>query len=272
MAVATAKLGKHYEALGGAERFVAVIEAMARGDEEEERRLEDACPRGTYEMDEPAYRKRMHVSFTAAAIAAASIQRDLDVLRAVAAVREVVTLFRRFMAEGAEDAFYSGWYARRDADGDGEPEADIAGEDEEAGGDDADDERDVEDSGSGQGDDNDAGQDDDSDDLGPAAERELARVRAHAGVLLDIVLRIVDRREGRHRAVSLLSAWEGFGRFTRESCGVEAATLLRAWRLVPEDPTAEVRRLYPKARADEAAAANWHAALSGPWAKHVAEL
>ena len=33
-----------------------------------------------------------------------------------------------------------------------------------------------------------------------------------------------------------MSAWEGFGRFAREGCGVEPPTLLRAWRLLPEDP------------------------------------
>jgi hypothetical protein len=263
MATATAKLGKHYEALGGAERFVAVIEAMARGDEAEERRLDDACPRAAYTIDEPGYRDRMSVSFTASAIAAMSVVRDLDALRAVAAVREVVGLFRRFVAEGAEDAFYSGWYARGDADNEdanvaaGEPAGEGEGED-----------------GGGNASDRDAARDDaaidDDDGLGPAARKELTRVRADAGVLLEILLKVVDRRDGRHRAVSLLSAWEGFGRFTREDCGVDPATLLRAWRLLPADPVPEVRRLYPNAKVDEAQAGNWHASLAGAWVRHTA--
>jgi hypothetical protein len=112
MPAPAAKLSRHYDALSGAERFVAAIEAMARGDEEEERRLDDACPRAAYTIDEPAYRDRMSHSFAASAIAAMSVVRDLDALRAVAAVRDVVAMFRAFVAEGAEDAFYSGWYAR----------------------------------------------------------------------------------------------------------------------------------------------------------------
>jgi hypothetical protein len=111
---------------------------------------------------------------------------------------------------------------------------------------------------------------DSSDELSPAGRNELARVRDHAGVLLDILLRVVERRDGRHRAVSLLSAREGFGRFTRECCEVEPATLLKAWRLLPEDPVHEVRRLYPKAKVDEAQAANWHASLAGAWGRHAA--
>jgi hypothetical protein len=272
MAVATAKLGKHYEALGGAERFVAVIEAMARGDEEEERRLDDACPRAAYTIDEPAYRKRMALSFDAAALACLSIARDLDALRAVAAVREVVALFRDFVAEGAEDAFYGGWYARGSADWDreaggaaatGHGEGDVVDVGEVAGADDA------------AGDEDDrvaADERDGADDLGPAARKELARVREHAGVLLYILLRIVERRDGKHRAVNLLSAWEGLGRFTRECCGIEPATLLKAWRLLAEDPVPEVRKLYPKARVDEVQAANWHASLAGAWRRHAAGL
>ena len=55
-----AALGRHYHILDGRERFVAMLEAMARGDGAEERRLEDACPRGAYLQDDPAYRTRMH--------------------------------------------------------------------------------------------------------------------------------------------------------------------------------------------------------------------
>ena len=112
--MSTATLARHYDALSGAERFAAMLEAMARGDTAEEERLEDSCPRGVYEQDDPAYRKRMHVSFTAAALCCASIQRDLDVLQALHMVKDVCGLFRDRAGETVEQAFFCGWHAARD--------------------------------------------------------------------------------------------------------------------------------------------------------------
>jgi hypothetical protein len=277
MPAPTAKLSKHYDALSGAERFVAAIEAMARGDAAEEERLDASCPRRSYEIDEPAYRRRMSVSFTCAAMACMSLLRDLDALRTVAVVREVAGVFRGFAAGTAEEAFHEGWY-ERGRPGGGE-DADVG--DDGGGAEDEDDEDDedgaVDTAGTGVADGIHDGAplsnaDAEDDDLGPAAQAAVARVRQQASDVLDIAVRIVDRREGRQRAVSLLSAWEGLGRFTRECCGVEPLTLLKAWRLLAEDPLPEVRRLYPNAKVDEGQAANWHASLGGAWGRHTAEL
>jgi hypothetical protein len=260
MATATAKLSKHYESLSGAERFVAAIEAMARGDSAEEERLDASCPRRSYEIDEPAYRRRMSVSFTCAAMACMSLLRDLDALRTVAVVREVAGVFRGFAAEAAEEAFHEGWYARGRLGGEEADDAEAEGVN--AGNADLD-PTDAEGTGTDT---------DDDDDLRPAATEAVVRVRRHASDVLDIAVRVVDRRQGRGRAVSLLSAWEGLGRFTRECCGVEPLTLLKAWRLMADDPMAEVRRLYPNAKVDEEQAANWHASLAGAWGRHAAGL
>jgi hypothetical protein len=243
---------------------------MARRDAAEEGRPDASCPRRSYEIDEPAYRRRMSVSFTCAAMACMSLLRDLDALRTVAVVREAAAVFRGFAAETAEEAFHEGWYERGDRDGEEADDADAEG-DADAGDADADgvDEMVRDASPPGAEDDGDA---DAGDDLGPAANTAVARVRKHASDVLDIALRVVDRREGRRRAVSLLSAWEGLGRFTRECCGVEPLTLLKAWRLLAADPTAEVRRLYPQAQVDEAQAANWRASLAGAWERHAAGL
>ena len=43
-------LGKLYDRLTPEERFALDVEAMARGDEEESRRLVDTCPRLGYTM------------------------------------------------------------------------------------------------------------------------------------------------------------------------------------------------------------------------------
>ncbi|HEX8915889.1 MAG TPA: hypothetical protein VF796_26280 [Humisphaera sp.] len=108
---ATKTIARHYDALDGPERFVACIEAMARGDHEEDKRLDDGCPRKVCEVDDPAYRSRMSVSFTASAIVCASINRDLDVLRVIATVRDVGHILREMGAGVAEDAFLAGWHS-----------------------------------------------------------------------------------------------------------------------------------------------------------------
>ena len=223
----TATLSKHYDALSGAERFAAMLEAMARGDTAEERRLEDSCPRGVYEQDDPAYRKRMHISFTAAALCCASIQRDLDVLQALHMVKDVCGLFRDRAGETVEQAFFCGWHAARDHEG-----IDVYADDAEV-------------------------------------AAELAEFRKDGVWPLDTVVKTVAEGAGRRRAVTLLSAWEGLTRFSRECCGVEPLVLTRAWRLVMDDPATEALKLDPGAEAEEALAAAWHANLSGPWAKHT---
>jgi hypothetical protein len=224
--MSTATLSRHYEVLTGAERFTAMLEAMARGDAAEEQRLEDSCPRGVYEQDDPGYRTRMHVSFTAAALACASIQRDLDVLTALNMVEDVGGLFRDRAGETVEMAFFCGWRAARDRAG-----IDVHADDAEV-------------------------------------EAELKELRKDGVWPLDTVVKTVVGRAGRRRAATLLSAWEGLGRFSRECCGVEPLVLTRAWRLVTDDPAAALK-LDPGAAVDEPQAAEWHRNLSGPWAKHT---
>jgi hypothetical protein len=105
----TNSLARHYDLLDGRERFVAMTEAMARGDKAEEDRLDDACPRRACTVDDPAYRQRMRVAYTCAALACTAISRDLDVLRTLDAVGRVANIYRRTMEteepELAEDAF-----------------------------------------------------------------------------------------------------------------------------------------------------------------------
>jgi hypothetical protein len=74
---------------------------------------------------------------------------------------------------------------------------------------------------------------------------------------------------GQKRAVSLLSAWEELGRFSRECCGVEPLTLAKAWGRLNEDPAAEAREVCPDAKADEAEAGGWYQSLAGAWRKHI---
>jgi hypothetical protein len=216
-------IAKHYDQLDGPERFVAMLEAMARGDEEEDKRLDDACPRGTYVIDEPSYRSRMHMSFTAASLVCASINRDLDVIRTLGVVQDVTNLYELVAMDGAEEAFYAGWRAR----GGSSRKANKA--------------------------------------LDPEAERELEALCKQAVEQLNVSIRCVREVAGGKRAVSLLSAWEGLGRFSRECCQVEPLVLTKAWRLLAEDPVAEVMTLHPEAVVDEVQANGWYTSLSTTW-------
>ncbi|MDB5297497.1 MAG: hypothetical protein JWO31_3480 [Phycisphaerales bacterium] len=69
--------------------------------------------------------------------------------------------------------------------------------------------------------------------------------------------------------VSLFSAWDGLGRFTRECCGVEPLVLGKAWRLLAAEPAPEVRKQYPKVQVDERQAEAWHRSFAGAWARHA---
>jgi hypothetical protein len=51
-------LGKLYDCLTPEERFRLDVEAMARGDKQESRRLTDTCPRRTFTMNEPGFTGR----------------------------------------------------------------------------------------------------------------------------------------------------------------------------------------------------------------------
>ncbi|HEX8913564.1 MAG TPA: hypothetical protein VF796_14490 [Humisphaera sp.] len=215
---ATKTIARHYDTLDGPERFVACIEAMARGDHAEDKRLDDGCPRRVCEVDDPEYRSRMSVSFTVSSLVCASIQRDLDVIRTIEVVRDVAKVLRELGAGVAEDAFVAGWIA--------------------AGG---------------------------SDEGGEAADAELERARERGRLVIDVAARTVSRGVGKRRAASILGAWEGYGRFARECCGVEPEVLAKAWRLLDGDPTPEVLKLYPKAVADAEAADGWYASLGGSW-------
>ena len=69
--------------------------------------------------------------------------------------------------------------------------------------------------------------------------------------------------------VEALSQWEGFGRFCRRCLGVEPLTLLRAYELGKEDPSAEVLATYPDAKFDEARAAEREGHWAGEWERRI---
>jgi hypothetical protein len=72
-------------------------------------------------------------------------------------------------------------------------------------------------------------------------------------------------RVGEAHAVEVLSQWEGFRRFCLQHLGVEPLTVMSAYRLGSDDPSAEVLAAYPDAVVDEARAAEWEGNWSREW-------
>jgi hypothetical protein len=62
---------------------------------------------------------------------------------------------------------------------------------------------------------------------GGGADAEMDRAPERGALVLDVASRTVSRGVGRRRAASLLGAWEGYGRFTRECCGFELDVLAK---------------------------------------------
>src|SRR4028118_1353999 len=81
----TKTIARDYATLSGEERFRLAIEAMARGDTTEERRLDDSCPQLVYRCDDEQYRGRMRRLYTIAVTTALEIRERMVVLRAAAA-------------------------------------------------------------------------------------------------------------------------------------------------------------------------------------------
>src|SRR4051794_29476252 len=72
---------RHYGTLSRAERFTLMIEAMARGDRVEERRLDDACPTVEYRGEDEHCRGRMRRLGVLALVTALDLRVPLAVLR-----------------------------------------------------------------------------------------------------------------------------------------------------------------------------------------------
>src|SRR5919202_35014 len=86
------KLGKFYDRFDPDERFRLVLEAAARGDEEDIERLRDTCPRETYSANEIAYSDRISGSLKMTMMLCQLLAPSLTKLRNLAAFRQILSL------------------------------------------------------------------------------------------------------------------------------------------------------------------------------------
>jgi hypothetical protein len=231
---------RHYGSLTAHERFALLVEAMARRDDREADRLGDTCPRLTYRAEDQAFRERMRLASTIANRVCLNMRAGLAQIRMAKVFCQQAENFAGPSMRVAQAAFLYGrehgkWELGA-IDAIGLPDASTLVDDVAA-----------------------------NPDLGTQLEelREVSQeaMRQLARTLLDAV--------GQHHASDLLSQWEGFGRFSRESLGLESITVFRAFGLGQQDPAAEVRLVHPMVEANEIAAAEWARRWARSWKRRV---
>jgi hypothetical protein len=231
---------RHYEAFSAHERFALTVEAMARRDDREADRLGDSCPRLTYRAEDSAFRERMRLANTIANRVSLNMRAGLAQIRMAKVFCAHVEKFAGPSLHVAQAAFlYGREYGKWEAgaiETIGLPDAPTLVDEVAA-----------------------------DPELGRQLEelREVSEeaMRKSARTLLDAV--------GQLHASDLLSQWEGFGRFCRDSLGVAPVTVFRAFGLGQQDPAVEVRSVYPTAKVDEATASEWARRWSWSWRRRV---
>lgn len=119
---------KHYEQLTAHERFVLMLEAMARRDDTECDRLADTCPQKIYRCDDAEFRDRMKRAYHITMTVALNMREGLARIRMAKAFKEMAHLFSHEVAKLATAAYLcgrvNGWAeAGLDSAGPEDPEA-----------------------------------------------------------------------------------------------------------------------------------------------------
>ena len=101
-------LGKLYDRLTPEERFKLDVEAMARGDTEESRRLVDTCPRLGYTMTDLAFSGRWQTTHGMVLALCVVLTQHMSRLNMLDAIREVVPYARVVYRNEGENAYMEG--------------------------------------------------------------------------------------------------------------------------------------------------------------------
>ena len=195
-------LNRLYDRFTPEERFRLDVEARARGDEQESRRLVERCPRRTYVMNDWAFSNRWQTAMKLTDAVCVDLSRHLSNLRTIDALREVLPHVRTPYRIEAEDAYLSGHeagsrYAWRRAGMDGDPPGWPTLGDEEA----------------------------KDEDFDTAVEGELEALDARLQEA-DVLPTLLDRLE-REVAREAWEVWEAFASFSKSSLDIEPEKLLK---------------------------------------------
>jgi hypothetical protein len=195
-------LGKLYERLTPEERFRLDVEAMARGDTEESRKLTDTCPRRTYTMNDIGFAGRWDGAVQLTMAMLMDLRQVTARLRVIDAFKGVLPLSRNLAENDAILAYLDGHragtrYAWARAGMEGEaPGLETDEEEAEENADEA---------------------------MDAGLDEACSRVEESSGM----VPRLLDRLE-REIASEAIVVWAAYLRFCEETVQVEAEKLLMA--------------------------------------------
>ena len=240
--MATDPLTRQYGSLTGAERFALMLEAMARKDEPDADRLEDTCPWHNYRIEDPEFPARMKRAFMITAFAMTNVRRGLAMVEAAKIFRDSYREFAGGPTLVATTAFlygrsYGHWECGAIEQIELPDKAALKAEMKER----------------------------------PDLKAQLRDVRAIAGEGVKKVAEAMMEAMGQGLAGEILSQWEGFGRFCRQSLGLEPMTVVKAYGLGKEDPEQEVLAEFPDAKPDEAKTAHWADNWKQNWDRRFAK-
>jgi hypothetical protein len=102
------KLGKLYDRFDPDERFRLVLEAAARGDEEDIERLRETCPRETYKANDIAFSDQISGSLKMTMMLCQLLAPSLTKLRTLAAFRKVLSYALDHCINKARHAYLRG--------------------------------------------------------------------------------------------------------------------------------------------------------------------
>ncbi len=200
-------LGKLYDRLTPEERFKLDVEAMARGDSEESRRLVDTCPRRAYTMTDLQFAGRWDGAIQITMAALMDLRQNTTKLRMIDAFRAVLPYSDMLAQNNASEAYLDGHrsgsrHAWRLAGKDGEPPGWEDYVEEEA--------------------------EETEENADPAIEGELegieARIKEESARFIPELLERLERE----LATKALAVWEAFCGFCEEDAGIEPHKLLQA--------------------------------------------
>ena len=243
-------LRKLYDRLTPEERFRLDVEAMARGDTEESRRLVDTCPRLGYTMTDLAFSGRWQTTHGMVLALCVVLAQHMSRLNMLDAIREVLPYARLVYRNEAESAYMEGHeagsrYVWQHAGMSGDPPGWGPLEDDL--------EREVE-------------------DCVPALEGDLDALSRRLEEV-DIMPELLGRLE-RKITREAWTVWEAFSAFAQRWLEVEPEKLIKAQiedvLFGVEDLKARRERLGVKGEQEQLA--EIHAAFLDTWERHLGEV